>query len=48
MYYLIADDQCKSPLKFGHFWKKWQGVHLRRNFATLRSFFERDKQDLEI
>jgi hypothetical protein len=26
--------------------KKW--VHLRRNFETLRYFFEREEQDLEI
>jgi hypothetical protein len=48
MYYLIADSQWKSPLKIGHFLKKWQGVHLRQNLATLRSFFEREEQDLEI
>jgi hypothetical protein len=34
--------------EFGHILKKWQGVHLRRNFAILRSFFKREKQDLEI
>jgi hypothetical protein len=35
-------------VKIRAFLKKWRGVHLRRNFAILRSFFEREKQDLEI
>jgi hypothetical protein len=38
----------KIAAKIGHFLEKWQGIHLRRNFATLRSFFEREKQNLEI
>jgi hypothetical protein len=38
----------KITVKIRVFFLKMVGVHLRLNFATLRSFFEREKQDLEI
>jgi hypothetical protein len=43
---------CRWPIKFAikirAFLKKWHGIYLRRNFAILRSFFEREEQYLEI
>jgi hypothetical protein len=36
----------KITVKIWAFFEKM--AHLRRNFAILRSFFEREEQDLEI
>jgi hypothetical protein len=38
----------KIAVKIWAFFEKMAGVHLRRNFAILRFFFEREKQILEI
>jgi hypothetical protein len=39
----------KITVKIRAFFEKMAGgIHLRRNFATLRSFFEREEQDLKI
>jgi hypothetical protein len=38
----------KTTVKIRAFFEKMAGLHLRRNFATLRYFFEREKQDLQI
>jgi hypothetical protein len=38
----------KITVKIRAFFEKMARGHLRRNFATLRSFFEREEQDLEI
>jgi hypothetical protein len=43
---------CRWPIKITVkirvFFEKMAGYYLRRNFATLRSFFKREEQDLEI
>jgi hypothetical protein len=39
MYYLIADSQWKSSLKFGHFLKKWQGGTSETKFCNFKIFF---------
>jgi hypothetical protein len=38
----------KISVKIRAFFEKMAGLHLRRNFAILRSFFEREKQISEI